>query len=66
MVGYGANKGIVPISCEEIFNRIAANRNPDISDNIFKFKLKKKRLWSPNFYDWDLQWESLRSFDSCQ
>ena len=22
MVGYGVNKGIVPISCEEIFNRI--------------------------------------------
>ena len=22
MVGYGLNKGIVPISCEEIFNRI--------------------------------------------
>lgn len=27
MVGYGANKGIVPISCEEIFNRIAANED---------------------------------------
>ena len=25
MVGYGANKGIVPISCEEIFKRIANN-----------------------------------------
>ena len=25
MVGYGANKGIVPISCEEIFIRIAKN-----------------------------------------
>lgn len=25
MVGYGANKGIVPISCEEIFNRIENN-----------------------------------------
>lgn len=28
MVGYGANKGIVPISCEEIFNRIRQNTNP--------------------------------------
>lgn len=28
MVGYGANKGIVPISCEEIFNRIKQNTNP--------------------------------------
>lgn len=28
MVGYGANKGIVPISCSEIFNRIQKNTNP--------------------------------------
>ena len=28
MVGYGANKGIVPISCEEIFKRIAENKEP--------------------------------------
>lgn len=25
MVGYGKNKGIVPISCEEIFRRIASD-----------------------------------------
>ena len=30
MVGYGANKGIVPISCEEIFKRITNNSNPAI------------------------------------
>ena len=30
MVGYGANKGIVPISCEEIFKRITNNTNPAI------------------------------------
>ena len=30
MVGYGANKGIVPISCEEIFKRIANNKDPSI------------------------------------
>ena len=28
MVGYGANKGIVPISCEEIFKRISNNKDP--------------------------------------
>merc|ERR550532_1096716 len=28
MVGWGKNKGIVPISCEEIFQRIEANANP--------------------------------------
>ena len=30
MVGYGENKGIVPISCEEIFKRIESNTNDDI------------------------------------
>ncbi len=30
MVGYGLNKGIVPISCEEIFRRINTNPNPKI------------------------------------
>ena len=30
MVGYGANKGIVPISCEEIFNRINNNKNENL------------------------------------
>ena len=30
MVGYGANKGIVPISCEEIFKRISNNKDPSI------------------------------------
>lgn len=29
MVGYGKNKGIVPISCDEIFKRIAENKDPD-------------------------------------
>ena len=29
MVGYGANKGIVPISCDEIFSRINKNEQPD-------------------------------------
>ena len=28
MVGYGSNKGIVPISCEEIFKRISSNKDP--------------------------------------
>jgi len=26
MVGYGKNKGIVPIACDEIFKRIASNK----------------------------------------
>mmetsp|Transcript_7895 Transcript_7895/g.7398 ORF Transcript_7895/g.7398 Transcript_7895/m.7398 type:complete len:104 (+) Transcript_7895:364-675(+) len=28
MVGYGANKGIVPIACDEIFNRINKMKSP--------------------------------------
>ena len=30
MVGFGANKGIVPISCEEIFKRINGNKDENI------------------------------------
>jgi len=29
MIGYGVNKGIVPISCEEIFTRIDGNTSPE-------------------------------------
>jgi pSer/pThr/pTyr-binding forkhead associated (FHA) protein len=34
MVGYGANKGIVPIACEEIFNRISADNNPNVKYDV--------------------------------
>src|SRR5687768_6389945 len=34
MVGYGANKGIVPISMQEIFERISANDNPNLSFQV--------------------------------
>ena len=34
MVGYGANKGIVPISCNEIFRRIGENKDPDKSFEV--------------------------------
>ena len=34
MVGYGANKGIVPISMQQIFERIGENTNPDISFEV--------------------------------
>ena len=39
MVGYGQNKGIVPISCEDIFNRIAAN-----SDTSLHFEVEVSML----------------------
>lgn len=34
MVGYGTNKGIVPMSCNEIFTRIAANPDPGLSFEV--------------------------------
>ena len=34
MVGYGANKGIVPISCDEIFKRIGQNKDADKSFEV--------------------------------
>eukprot|EP00931_Biecheleriopsis_adriatica_P076794 TRINITY_DN5046_c0_g1_i1.p1 TRINITY_DN5046_c0_g1~~TRINITY_DN5046_c0_g1_i1.p1 ORF type:complete len:1104 (-),score=351.24 TRINITY_DN5046_c0_g1_i1:229-3540(-) len=34
MVGYGANKGIVPISCEEIFKRIGANTDSGLTYEV--------------------------------
>jgi len=34
MVGYGANKGIIPISCDEIFKRIGENKQPDKSFEV--------------------------------
>lgn len=34
MIGLGSNKGIVPISCEEIFKRISENQNPNKSYEV--------------------------------
>lgn len=34
MVGYGSNKGIVPISCDEIFKRIKENKDPNKSYEV--------------------------------
>lgn len=34
MVGYGSNKGIVPLSCDEIFKRIDANDNKNLKYQV--------------------------------
>jgi len=34
MIGYGANKGIVPISCEEIFRRVGENDCPELKYEV--------------------------------
>ena len=34
IVGYGANKGIIPITCDEIFNRIKGDENPLVKYDV--------------------------------
>ena len=34
MMGYGTNKGIVPLACEEIFRRIKENTDPNVSFEV--------------------------------
>ena len=34
MIGHGKNEGIVPITCNEIFNRIKANTNPNLKFEV--------------------------------
>jgi len=34
MVGYGEDKGIIPCACQELFNRIESNENPDITYRV--------------------------------
>jgi hypothetical protein len=34
MVGYGNNKGIVPLACDEIFRRIEANTNKNLKYQV--------------------------------
>jgi len=34
MIGYGANKGIVPLATEEIFQRIGANTDPNLQFEV--------------------------------
>ena len=34
MMGYGTNKGILPLSCEEIFQRIKENTNKNVSFEV--------------------------------
>ena len=34
MTGYGTNKGIIPLACAEIFNRIKDNSDPDLGFEV--------------------------------
>ena len=48
MVGYGANKGIVPISCEEIFDRIKSNT---ITDKLFEVMVSMLEIYNEKVQD---------------
>ena len=34
MTGYGTNKGIIPLACKEIFDRISENTDPDLGFEV--------------------------------
>ena len=48
MVGYGANKGIVPISCEEIFKKIEKNKS---EDKIFEVQVSMLEIYNEKVQD---------------
>jgi hypothetical protein len=48
MVGYGANKGIVPISCDEIFKRIKQNTD---ANNSFEVSVSMIEIYNEKIQD---------------
>jgi len=48
MVGYGANKGIVPLACEEIFRRIGANKEDGLN---FEVMCSMVEIYNENVQD---------------
>ena len=48
MVGYGANKGIVPISCDEIFKRINQNQE---KDKIYEVQVSMLEIYNEKVQD---------------
>ena len=48
MVGYGANKGIVPISCDEIFKRIGQNQE---KDKIYEVQVSMLEIYNEKVQD---------------
>ena len=47
MVGYGANKGIVPISCDEIFKRIGQNTD---KEKTFEVQVSMLEIYNEKVY----------------
>jgi len=48
MVGYGSNKGIVPISCDEIFKRISMNED---KEKIFEVQVSMLEIYNEKVQD---------------
>ena len=48
MVGYGANKGIIPISCDEIFKRIGENKD---KDKTFEVQVSMLEIYNEKVQD---------------
>ena len=48
MVGYGANKGIVPISCDQIFKRIEMNKE---KDKIYEVQVSMLEIYNEKVQD---------------
>ena len=48
MVGYGANKGIVPISCDEIFKRI---RESESSEKTYEVSVSMLEIYNEKVQD---------------
>lgn len=48
MLGFGANKGIVPMACEEIFNRIAANKE---KNKLFEVTVTMVEIYNEKVQD---------------
>jgi hypothetical protein len=46
MVGYGTNKGIVPISCDEIFKRIEREKNDNSDKYQFQVTIQMLEIYN--------------------
>lgn len=44
MVGFGANKGIVPIACEEIFTRIGDKKDVEYEVNVSMLEIYNEKI----------------------
>jgi hypothetical protein len=63
MVGYGANKGIVPLACDEIFKRIKANTDPEKS---YQVTISQVEIYNEKVQDLAISAEKRNNKDGLQ